>query len=149
MEAEKNEALKVKKDVLATKEMIEEKLQLAKLRLLEKEKELEEVKQEVQHEKLRVGELEEATKKWEEDAIWLLNRYETLEGFINTVIEKAVVTLFFKDNQCYKLFSQVVPPIVGDAFAILRDHYREADLSFELPKNFKTLAAASEGHVYP
>lgn len=69
MEAEKNEALKVKKDVLATKEMIEEKLQLAKLRLLEKEKELEEVKQEVQHEKLRVGELEEATKKWEEDAI--------------------------------------------------------------------------------
>lgn len=123
MEAEKNEALKAKEDVLAAKGMIEEKLQLTELRLLEKEKELEEVKQEVQHEKLRVGELEEATKKWEEEAIRLRNPYETPEGFINTAIEKAVVTSFFKDQQCYKLFSQVAAPIVGDTFAILTDHY--------------------------
>lgn len=123
MEAEKNEALKAKEDVLAAKGMIEEKLQLTELRLLEKEKELEEVKQEVQHEKLRVGELEEATKKWEEEAIRLRNPYETPEGFINTATEKAVVTSFFKDQQCYKLFSQVAAPIVGDTFAILRDHY--------------------------
>lgn len=74
MEAQKNEALKAKEDVLAAKGMIEEKLQLTELRLREKEKELEEVKQEVQHEKLRVGELEEATKKWEEEAIRLAIR---------------------------------------------------------------------------
>lgn len=77
------------------------------------------------------------------------NPYETPEGFINTATGKVVVTSFFKDQQCYKLFSQVAATIVGDTFAILRDHYREANQSFELPKNFKTLVAASEGHVYP
>lgn len=56
-------------------------------------------------EKLGVGELELARRKWEDEAVWLRDRYETPEGLINPETEKALITSFFKDQQCYKLFS--------------------------------------------
>lgn len=40
-------------------------------------------------------------------------------------------------------------PIARDALALLRDHFRETDLSFELPESFQALATALEGNVYP
>lgn len=149
MESEKNEVLKAVEDALVGKGMMEEKLRATEARLQEKEMELEEMKREVQHEKLWAGELEEARRKWEEEAIRLHDRYETPEGFINTAMEKAVVTSFFKDQRCYKLFSRVATPIAGDALALLGDHLWGTDPSFERPKRFQALATTSKGNVYP
>lgn len=56
----------MKEDALAGKGKMDEKLWATEARLREKEKDLEEMKWEVQHEKLLVEELEEARRKWEE-----------------------------------------------------------------------------------
>lgn len=70
MEFEKNEELKAKEDALVEKERMEQKLPATEATLQEKGKALEEMKREVEHEKLWIEELEVARKKWEEEALY-------------------------------------------------------------------------------
>lgn len=66
----------------------------------------------------------------------LWDLYETPEGHINAETEKAVVTSFFKDELCYRLFSRVAAPVAGDSLAVLRDHILQTDPSFQLSEQF-------------
>lgn len=100
------------------------------------------------HERLKAGELEMARRKWEGEGNRLRDHYETPEGFMNAATEKAVVTSFFKDKRCFNLFSQVAAPVTDDALAVLRDHIRQTDPTFNLPEDFQALAAAVEDNVY-
>lgn len=127
----KKTALK-EKEVVAAKEAAESKVRILEERLLGIGDELEGVWQDVLRKKLRVRELKLAKKKWEEEVVRLWDWYKTPEGFINAVMEKVVVTSFFKDQWCYKLFFQVAAPVAGDTLAVLRDHIQRTNLTFEL-----------------
>lgn len=47
------------------------------------------------------------------------------------------------------MLSRVAAPIAGDALAVVRDHIREIDPTFELSDKFQTLATVAEVNIYP
>lgn len=144
LEAEKESALMDRKEALAAKDVAENKVQELEERLRRQGEELERVLQE----RLKVRELKLARRKWEEEAMRLRDLYKTLDGLINAKTDKAVITSFFKDEWCYRLFSRVATPVASDTLAIFRDHIQQTNPTFELSEQFQSLAVVSQGNVY-